>query len=102
VIPWILYLRVGTGSNYTTGVLAANAVKNLIRFAPTAAQVGNGDNVTLNATSGGAMLDAVGASRPRMVCVRTGAQKSVRASRRSRISRGPERICDLVQHRGKT
>jgi hypothetical protein len=87
VIPQILYLRVGTGSNYTTGVLTANAVKNLISFAPTAAQVGNGvalagtggnlggsaetaavvsngGNVTLNATSGGAMLDAAGASIP--------------------------------------
>jgi hypothetical protein len=87
VIPKILYLRVGTGSNYTAGILTANAVKNLIRFSPTAAQVGNGTavagtggnlgagaetaavvsnsgNVTLNATSAGALLDAAGASIP--------------------------------------
>jgi hypothetical protein len=85
VIPQILYLRVGTGSNYTTGVLANNAAKDLIQFAPTAAQVGNGvavagtggnlaggaetaaiigngGNVTLKATSTGALLDAAGAS----------------------------------------
>ena len=85
VIPQILYLRVGTGSNYTTGVLANNAVKDLIRFAPTAAQVGNGaavagtggnlaggaetaaiigngGNITLKATSTGALRDAAGAS----------------------------------------
>jgi len=83
VIPKILYLRVGTGSNYTVGILANNAVKNLIRFAPTAAQVGNGTavagiggdlgggaetaalvsnsgNVTLNATSAGALRDVAG------------------------------------------
>jgi hypothetical protein len=87
VIPKILYLRVGTGSNYTTGILAANAVINLIRFSPTAAQVGNGTavagaggnlgggaetaavvsnsgNVTLKATSTGALLDAAGDSIP--------------------------------------
>ena len=85
VIPQILYLRVGTGSNYTTGVLANNAVKDLIQFAPTAAQVGNGvavagtggnlaggaetaaiigngGNVTLKAASTGALRDAAGAS----------------------------------------
>lgn len=87
VIPQILYLRVGTGSNYTVGTLTNNAAKNLIRFTPTAAQLGNGvalagaggnlggsaetaalvsnnGNVTLNVTSAGALLDAAGASIP--------------------------------------
>jgi hypothetical protein len=87
VIPQILYLRVGSGSNYTVGTLTNNAAKNLIRFTPTAAQVGNGvalagtggnlggsaetaalvsnnGNVTLNVTSAGALLDAAGASIP--------------------------------------
>lgn len=84
-IPKILYLRVGTGSNYTTGALANNAAKNLITFAPAAAQLGSGaavagaggdlgagavtaavvsnsGNVTIKATSKGALLDAAGAS----------------------------------------
>src|ERR1700728_4378092 len=73
VIPKILYLRVGTGSSYTTGALSAHPAVDLITFSPTAAQVGsgtavagtggdlsggvetaavvsNGGNVTLNAT----------------------------------------------------
>ena len=83
VIPKILYLRVGTGSNYTTGILAANAAIDLVTFSPTAAQVGNGaavagtggnlgagaetaavvsnsGNVTLKATSAGALNDGAG------------------------------------------
>lgn len=87
VIPKILYLRVGTGSNYTTGILRTNAVKNLINFSPTAAQVGDGiavagtggnlgggtetaaivsnsGNVTLNATSAGALGDGAGDAIP--------------------------------------
>src|SRR5205085_11417184 len=38
-IPKILYLRVGTGSSYTTGVLSSVGTVDLISFAPTAAQV---------------------------------------------------------------
>ena len=87
VIPKILYLRVGTGSNYTTGILAANAAVDLITFSPTATQVGNGTaiagtggnlaggaetaavvsnggNVTLKATSAGALGDGAGDSIP--------------------------------------
>src|SRR5438105_9605559 len=33
-IPKILYLRVGTGSSYKTGVLGANGTIDLIQFAP--------------------------------------------------------------------
>src|SRR2546429_9318450 len=40
-IPKILYLRVGTGSPYTTGGLSSVGPVDLISFAPTAAQVGN-------------------------------------------------------------
>ncbi len=84
-IPKILYLRVGTGSSYTTGVLSSVGTVDLISFAPTAAQVGNatavagtgGDqtngvetaavvsnsgNVTLNATATGALGDGAGDS----------------------------------------
>ena len=83
-IPKILYLRVGTGSSYTTGVLAANTNIDLITFAPTAAQLGSGavagtggdllngtetaaivsnsGNVTLNATAAGALSDGAGDS----------------------------------------
>jgi hypothetical protein len=80
-------LRVGTGSSYTTGVLAANAAVDLVTFSPTAAQLGNGTaiagtggnlaggaetaavvsnsgNVTLKATSAGALGDGVGDSVP--------------------------------------
>jgi hypothetical protein len=79
-IPKMLYLRVGTGSSYTTGALSGNATVDLISFAPTAGAVGNGTavpgtggdlaggvetaavvsnsgNVTLNATAAGALND---------------------------------------------
>ncbi|MFI4867968.1 MAG: hypothetical protein ACHQDD_01275 [Steroidobacterales bacterium] len=83
VIPKILYLRVGTGSVYTTGALTANPAVDLITFSPTAAQVGSGTaiagtggdltggvetaaivsnsgNVTLNATATGALGNGAG------------------------------------------
>ncbi len=83
VIPKILYLRVGSGSSYTTGVLSSNPAVDLITFSPTAAQVGNGTavagiggdltggvetaavvsnsgNVTLKATATGALGDGAG------------------------------------------
>src|SRR6267143_1861970 len=44
-IPKILYLRVGTGSSYTTGVLTSVGTVDLIQFAPAAAVVGNGTAV---------------------------------------------------------
>jgi hypothetical protein len=50
-IPQMLYLRVGTGSAYTTGAFANNPAVDALTFAPTAAQVGNGTAV--NASSGG-------------------------------------------------
>jgi len=81
-IPQVLYLRVGTGSSYTTGVLANNATVDVINFAPTAGQLtgaavagtggdltggvetaavlGNGGTITLVATNGGAMNDGAG------------------------------------------
>ncbi len=85
VIPQILYLRVGTGSSYTTGVLTSNPAVDLITFSPTAAQVGSGTalagtggdltggvetaavvsnfgNVTLTSTSTGALSDGAGDS----------------------------------------
>ncbi len=84
-IPKILYLRVGTGSNYTAGIYTANPAVDQITFAPTAAQVGNGTavaggggdltggvetaavvsnsgNVTLNVTATGALSDGAGDS----------------------------------------
>jgi hypothetical protein len=84
-IPQVLYLRVGTGSTYTSGALAANTTIDEITFAPaagsvgngtavagvggdltggvaTAAVIGNGGNVTLNATSAGALSDGAGDS----------------------------------------
>ena len=84
-IPKVLYLRVGTGSSYTTGALAANATVDQIQFAPTAANLGNGTavagtggdltggvetaavvsnsgNVTLNATAAGALSNGAGDS----------------------------------------
>src|SRR5579864_1848901 len=87
VIPKILYLRVGTGSSYSTGVLTANPAVDLITFSPTAAQVGNGTaipgtggdltggvetaavvsnsgNVTLNATATGALSNGAGDTIP--------------------------------------
>ncbi len=82
-IPKVLYLRVGSGSSYTTGVLTSVGTVDLIQFAPAAASVGNstavagtgGDltagvetaavvsnsgNVTLNATTAGALGDGAG------------------------------------------
>jgi hypothetical protein len=82
-IPQVLFLRVGTGSTYTTGVLTANTAVDEISFAPaagavgngtavagtggdltggveTAAVIGNGGTITLNATSAGALGDAAG------------------------------------------
>ncbi len=79
-IPKMLYLRVGTGSNYTSGALTSNAAVDQIAFAPapgavangtpvagtggdltggveTAAVVSNSGNVTLNATASGALSD---------------------------------------------
>ena len=87
VIPKILYLRVGTGSAYTTGALTSNGTVDLITFSPTPAQVGNGvaiagtggdltngvetaaivsnsGNVTLNATATGALGDGAGDTIP--------------------------------------
>ncbi len=82
VIQKVLYLRVGTGSAYTTGTLATNATTDLITFSPalgstgtavagvggdltggveTAAVVSNGGNVTLVATTAAAgMTDGAG------------------------------------------
>lgn len=54
-IPKILYLRVGTGSTYTTGALTSNPAVDLITFSPTAAQLGNGTAV---AGVGGDILPA--------------------------------------------
>lgn len=81
-IPKFLYLRVGSGSAYTTGTYATVATIDEITWAPTAAQVGTGalagtggdltggvetaavvsnsGNVTLNATTGGALSDGTG------------------------------------------
>jgi|HubBroStandDraft_1064217.scaffolds.fasta_scaffold00661_10 hypothetical protein len=83
-IPQVLYLRVGTGSSYTTGVLTTTApsATDNINFAPTAAQlsgatvagtggdltggvetaavIGNGGTVTLGASTPGAMNDGAG------------------------------------------
>jgi hypothetical protein len=82
-IPQMLYLRVGTGSTYTTGAYTADTTVDNIQFAPaagtvgngtavagtggdltggveTAAVIGNGGTITLNATAGGALQDAGG------------------------------------------
>jgi hypothetical protein len=87
VIPKILYLRVGTGSAYTTGALTSVNTVDLITFSPAAGTVGNGTpvagtggdlaggietaaivsnsgTVTLNATAGGALSDGNGDSIP--------------------------------------
>ena len=45
VIPKILYLRVGTGSSYTTGALTSVNTVDLITFSPAAGTVGNGTPV---------------------------------------------------------
>jgi hypothetical protein len=87
VIPKILYLRVGTGSSYTTGALTSANTIDLITFTPAAGTVGNGTpvagtggdltggvetaaivsnsgNVTLNATASGALSDGNGDTIP--------------------------------------
>jgi hypothetical protein len=87
VIPKILYLRVGTGSTYTTGALTTVNTVDLITFSPAAGTVGNstavagtgGDltggvetaavlsnsgNVTLVATATGALSDGAGDTIP--------------------------------------
>jgi hypothetical protein len=87
VIPKILYLRVGTGSAYTTGALTSVNTIDLITFSPAAGTVGNGTavagtggdltngvetaaivsnsgSVTLNATALGALGDGNGDSIP--------------------------------------
>ncbi len=87
VIPKILYLRVGTGSAYSTGALTSVNTVDLVTFSPAAGTVGNGTpvagtggdltggvetaaivsnsgNVTLNATAGGALSDGNGDSIP--------------------------------------
>ena len=87
VIPKILYLRVGTGSTYSSGALTPVSTVDLITFSPAAGTVGNGTavagtggdltggvetaaivsnsgNVTLNATASGALSDGNGDSIP--------------------------------------
>ena len=87
VIPKILYLRVGSGSAYTTGAATSLATVDLITFSPAAGTVGNGvpvagtggdlsggvetaaivsnsGNVTLNATATGALSDGSGDTIP--------------------------------------
>jgi hypothetical protein len=84
-IPQMLYLRVGNGSSYTTGVYTSVTTIDEITFAPaagtvgngtavagvggdltggveTAAVIGNGGTITLNATASGALQDAGGDS----------------------------------------
>jgi hypothetical protein len=84
-IPKILYLRVGAGSSYATGVYANNTAVDQVTFAPAAGVAGNGvavagaggdltggaetaavmsnsGNVTLNATATGALSDGAGDS----------------------------------------
>src|SRR6202051_3363056 len=87
VIPKILYLRVGTGSAYTTGALTSVNTIDLITFSPAAGTVGNGTpvagtggdltggvetaaivshsgNVTLYATASGALSNGSGDTIP--------------------------------------
>jgi hypothetical protein len=87
VIPQYLYLRVGTGSSYTTGALTTVATTDLITFSPavgsvgngtavagvggdltggveTAAVLGNGGNVTLTAAATGPLTDSAGDTIP--------------------------------------
>jgi hypothetical protein len=45
VIPQVLYLRVGTGSVYSTGTLATVATTDLITFSPAVGSVGDGTAV---------------------------------------------------------
>lgn len=87
VIPKILYLRVGTGSAYSTGALTSVNTIDLITFSPAAGTVGNGTavagtggdltggvetaaivsnsgSVTLYATASGALSDGNGDTIP--------------------------------------
>jgi hypothetical protein len=87
VIPKILYLRVGNGSSYSTGILTSVNTVDLITFSPAAGTVGNGipvagtggdllpggetaaivsnsGNVTLNATATGPLGNGSGDSIP--------------------------------------
>jgi hypothetical protein len=87
VIPKILYLRVGSGSSYTTGALTSVNTIDLVTFSPAAGTVGNGTavagtggdltggvetaaivsnsgNVTLNATASGALSNGAGDTIP--------------------------------------
>jgi hypothetical protein len=87
VIPQYLYLRVGTGSSYTTGALTTVGTTDLITFSPavgsvgngtavagvggdltggveTAAVLGNGGNVTLTAAATGPLTDSAGDTIP--------------------------------------
>lgn len=84
-IPQLLYLRVGNGSSYTTGAYTSVTTIDEITFAPaagavgngtavagvggdltggveTAAVLGNGGTITLNATASGALQDPAGDS----------------------------------------
>lgn len=83
VVPQVLYLRVGTGSLYTTGALTTDHTVDTISFSPTtgqlaaggavagtggdltggaetAAVIGNGGTVTLGASTPGAMNNGAG------------------------------------------
>lgn len=83
VVPQVLYLRVGTGSSYTTGALTTNNTVDTVTFSPstgqlasggavsgiggdlsggaeTAAVIGNGGTVTLGASTPGAMNNGAG------------------------------------------
>ena len=64
-IPKILYLRVGTGSSYTTGIYTSNAAVDQVAFAPTAAAAGNGVAVagTGGDLSGGVETAATASAR---------------------------------------
>jgi hypothetical protein len=87
VIPHFLYLRVGTGSTYTTGALSTVNTTDLVTFTvtpgasgngtavagtggdltggvETAAILGNGGNVTLTAAATGALSDGNGDTIP--------------------------------------
>jgi len=87
VVPQYLYLRVGTGSSYTTGAFTTVNTTDLITFSPavgavgngtavagtggdlaggveTAAVLGNGGNVTLTAAATGPLTDSAGDTIP--------------------------------------
>ncbi len=55
-IPKVLYLRVGTGSSYTTGVLGTTATVDQVTFAPAAGVIGNG---VAQAGAGGDLLTGI-------------------------------------------